>query len=51
MYKDGSTDDVRWHGIQTFTQISVGVDLGFGADSVQNYFGLQFDVKRLFKPN
>ena len=45
------TNDDRWGGIQPFIQITVDADLGYGADSVQNYFGLQFDVKRLFKPN
>jgi hypothetical protein len=38
-----------WHGIQPFIQIIVDGDLGFGADSVQSYFGLQFDVRKLFK--
>jgi hypothetical protein len=49
MYKGGSTDDVRWHGIRPFNQVTMDADLGNGADSVQSYFGLQFDVKKLFK--
>ncbi|MFN7942450.1 MAG: hypothetical protein U0X73_12700 [Thermoanaerobaculia bacterium] len=38
-----------WNGtVRGFARIVVDADFGKGADSVQSYFGLRFDVERLF---
>ena len=38
-----------WAGIQPFAQINIDVDGRSGADSIQNYYGFQFDVRKLFR--
>jgi hypothetical protein len=42
-------DHPRWSGIRPFVQITMDADLGPGADSIQSYYGFQFDIRSLFK--
>lgn len=37
--------------LQPFAQIKVDTDLGRGSDSIQSYFGIDFDLDCLFRPN